>query len=79
MSSPVTNEATIRIVLVLMITAEWASHLADVNGAFLMGKFENGKELHMEIPKGFENKYGKTVVLRSRRTIYGLKQAARMF
>ena len=50
-SSPVTNEATIRIVLVLMIMAEWASYLADVNGAFLIGKFENGEELHMEIPK----------------------------
>ena len=69
----------IMIVLVLMIIAEWASYLVDVNGAFLMGEFENGEELHMEIPKGFENKYGKTVVLRSRRTIYGLKQTARMF
>ena len=79
LSSSVINEAMIMIVLVLMIIAEWASYLVDVNGAFLMGEFENGEELHMEIPKGFENKYGKTVVLRSRRTIYGLKQAARMF
>ena len=68
-SSPVTNEATIRIVLVLMIMAEWASYLADVNGVFLMGEFENGEELHMKIPKVFENKYGKTVALRLRRTI----------
>ena len=38
-----------------------------------MGELENGEELHMKIPKGFENKYGKTVVLRLRHTIYGLK------
>ena len=31
MSSPVTNEATIRIVLVLIIMAEWAIYLAEVN------------------------------------------------
>ena len=29
--SPVTNEATIRIVLVLIIMAEWAIYLAEVN------------------------------------------------
>ena len=44
-----------------------------------MGEFENGEELHIEIPKGFEKKYGKTVVLWLRRTIYGLKQAVCMF
>jgi len=44
-----------------------------------MGEFENGEELHMEIPKGFENKYDKTVALRLIHTIYGLKQTACMF
>ena len=72
-SSPVTNECTIRIVLILMIMANWSSYLADVNGAFLMGEFENGEELHMEIPKGFEHKYANSKVLRLRKTIYGLK------
>ena len=38
-----------------------------------MEELENGEELHMEIPKGFEKKYGKTVVLRLRHTIYSLK------
>ena len=77
--SPVTNEATIRIVLVLMIMAGWSSYLADVNEAFLMGEFENEEALFLKIPKGFESKYSKTKVLRLRRTIYGLKQADRIF
>ena len=48
--------------------------VANINGAF-----KNREELHMEIPKGFEIKYGKTMVLRLRRTIYGLKQDTRIF
>ena len=52
LSSPVTNEATIRTVLVLMIMAAWASYLADINGAFIMGGFKNGEEN----TKGFRNK-----------------------
>ena len=44
-----------------------------------MGGFKNGEELHMERPKGFEIKYGKTIVLRFRGTIYGLKQDTRTF
>ena len=35
-SSYVINEATIKIVLVLMIMTEWASLLADVNKIFIM-------------------------------------------
>ena len=34
----------------------WSSYLADINGAFLIGKFENGEELYMEIPRGFKEK-----------------------
>ncbi len=34
-SSPVTNSATIRIVLTLMIMASMLAHVVDVKGAFL--------------------------------------------
>ena len=79
-SSPVTSDVTIRVILVLMIMADWSDYLADVNGAFLMGDFEDDdEEIYMEIPKGFEKKYALDKVLRLLKTIYGLKQAARMF
>ena len=29
----------------------------DIEGAFLQGRFENGKELYTEVPDGFEEYY----------------------
>ena len=62
-----------------MIMVGWSNYLADENRAFLMGEFENGEEIYMEVSRGFEEKIGKTVVLKLLQTIYGLQQAARMF
>ena len=80
-SSPVVNEVTIRIVFTLMIMANWASHLLDVKGAFLLGNFEETDEkIYMEVPQGFEKYYDPTkVLLLLLRTTYGLKQAAYTF
>jgi len=38
-SSPVTSDASIRIMLVLALVFGWAIHLVDVQGAFLCGNF----------------------------------------
>ena len=79
-SAPVTNDATIRIVLVMMIMAKWCGELLDIKGAFLHGDFENGEDLCMEIPEGFEKHYDvNNFVLKLLQTIYGLKQAAMAF
>ncbi len=45
-SSPVTNAATIRIVLVLMVMAKMMAHIVDVKGAFLHGEFEDGEKVY---------------------------------
>jgi hypothetical protein len=45
-SSLVTNSATIRIVLKLMIMASMLTHVVDVKGAFLQGEFEDGEIIH---------------------------------
>ena len=78
-SAPVTNDHTIRIVLILLCMAGWLSHILDVQGAFLNGRFADEEVLFMEIPEGFERFYGRNALLRLRRTIYGLKQAAFAF
>ena len=78
-AAPVTNDITIRIVLILMLMASWYGELLDVNGAFLMGLFENGERIHLHVPEGFERFYPANVVLLLMRTIYGLKQAAKMY
>jgi len=75
----VVAEATIRIFLILAIMAGWILELMDVKGAFLCGTFDEGFEMYMEIPQGWERFYPSNVVLLLLKTIYGLKQAARAF
>gem|GEM_PF-6951265 len=78
-ASPVTNDATIRITMVLMLLATWSAQIVDVKGAFLHGNLDDGEKIYMEIPEGFESKYSANCVLLLLRTLYGLKQAAMAF
>ena len=50
-----------------------------MKGAFLKEKFEDGKEIFMEVPQGMEHHYWVLAVLRLLKPIYGLKQAAMLF
>ena len=56
-SSPVMYDITVRIVLVLMLMGNMVTHLVDVNGAFLLGKFKLDEKIFMKIPCGFEKIY----------------------
>jgi hypothetical protein len=78
-AAPVINIVTVRIVFVLLIMANWYAHMVDVNGAFLLGSFEKGRKVYMEVPKGMEKHFNKDCVLLLLRTLYGTKQAAKMF
>jgi hypothetical protein len=79
-SAPVTNDVTIRIVMVLMIMGGWVGELLDVKGAFLHGDFEEDRNVYMEVPEGFEKYYDPRIyVLYLLQTIYGLKQSAKAF
>ena len=79
-SSPVTNDVSIRCVLVLMIMAGWYGHMCDVKGAFLHGTFDNGEVIYTTVPQGFEKWYDpEEWLLLLLKTCYGLKQAAMMF
>jgi hypothetical protein len=44
-AAPVVNEATIRIVMILMLMAGWYCELLDVKGAFLHGEFDKGQTI----------------------------------
>jgi hypothetical protein len=35
-----------------MVMADMIAHVVDVKGAFLHGEFDDGKKIHMKIPKG---------------------------
>eukprot|EP00957_Ditylum_brightwellii_P166497 12673591-Ditylum_brightwellii.AAC.1 len=60
----------------MIILAAWTAELLDVKGAFLNGRFQNGKALYIHDPQGFERFYPSDVLLLLLRTSFGLKQAA---
>ena len=71
---PVTNEVTIRVVMVMSVVLRLCIGLIDVKGAFLQGEFEkNDKDLCMKVPQGLEDKCPDNVYLKLLAPIYGLK------
>jgi hypothetical protein len=77
--APVVTNATIHIILILIIMAGWWAELLDVKGAFLHGEFEDDHQVYMEVPQGFEQYYPANCVLLLLKTLYGTKQAAKAF
>ena len=78
-SAPVANDVMIRIMLVLMLMSGMYAHLVDVQGAFLLGTFENAEKIYCHVPEGWEDYFESRVVLLLLKTVYGLKQAANCF
>jgi len=79
-AAPVTNELSVRILIVTMLMADWVGHVLDVKGAFLRGEFEpNQPPIYIQVPEGFEKFYPICCVLLLLHTIYGLKEAAIAF
>ena len=78
-SLPVTNAATIRIGLVLMVMASMIAHVVNVKGAFLHCDFEDSKKIHMKLPRKFEKHFLERSVILLLKCLYGLKQAAKAF
>ena len=79
-TSPVTNDASVRIVFVLALMAGWIGRISDVKGAFLKGDLDLEKEqMYMHVPKGFEKFYPENVLLMLLKALYGKKQAAIAF
>ena len=76
---PVMNDTTTRIVQVLMLLAEWMARIYDVKGLLLKFKFEDGKEMLMEVPQGMRHQYWDLAVLKLISPIHRLKEAALLF
>ena len=79
-ASLVTNDMSIRIVIVTTVMTGWITNIIDVKGAFLHGEFDEGTEpVYMAGPEGFEDIYDDEVVFKLLETIYGLKNAEKEF
>lgn len=72
--SPVVRYETVRLMVSLAALKQWHMRSVDVKTAFLYGKLD--EELYMEQPEGFIRKGQERKVMRLKRAIYGLKQAA---
>lgn len=73
--APVANSVTFRLLLSVAGAKRFHVKHFDVKTAFLNGILQ--EEIYMRQPPGFENVQGK--VLKLRKSIYGLKQAARVW
>jgi hypothetical protein len=78
-ATPAVCDVTIRVVLILAIMANWLAWIIDVEGAFLQGRFQNGEQIFMKIPNGFQNFYPSSIMLKLLRKLYGLAQSAIQF
>ena len=72
--SPVVRFETVRMMIALAALKDWHISGLDVKTAFLYGELD--EELYMEQPEGFKDPKKKHKVMRLKKAIYGLKQAA---
>ena len=73
--SPVVKFATVRAVLSLALSRDWAIHQLDVKNAFLHGTLT--ETVYCSQPTGFVDADRPDLVCRLNRSLYGLKQAPR--
>jgi hypothetical protein len=73
--SPVVKFATVRTVLSLALSWDWAIHQLDVKNAFLHGTLT--ETVYCSQPTGFVDEAHLDLVCRLNRSLYGLKQAPR--
>jgi hypothetical protein len=73
--NPVVKFATVRVVLCLALSQNWAIHQLDVKNAFLHGTLT--KTVYCSQPTGFVDAANPDLVCRLNRSLYNLKQASR--
>lgn len=73
--SPVVRNTTIRSLLAVANIYNWEIHQMDVHTAFLQGELQD--EIYMKQPSGYVDKDRPEFVCKLKKSIYGLKQAAR--
>lgn len=74
--SPVAKHATLRTLICVANGFDMKVANFDINTAFLYGRIEDGRDVYMKMPRGFEIQ-GRTCKLR--KSIYGLRDSSRQW
>ena len=74
--APVVQWTTVRLMLILEVLLDLKSKQGDVTCAFLHADIPEGEQVYVEMPLGFRKK---GMVLKLRKTLYGLRQSPRAF
>eukprot|EP00798_Chlamydomonas_sp_ICE-L_P000844 gene844-biopygen13032 len=75
--APVTSKTTLRVFLAGMVHRKVFPRQLDIKTAFLNATLEEGLDLYLAQPEGFE--VGKGLVCKIIKSLYGLKQAPRLW
>ena len=75
--SPVINDVTYRIMLMMFIMKGYTNIIIDVVTVFLHGELGEEEEIYMECLQGMNVEGDKVLLLK--KTVYGLVQAAKAF
>jgi hypothetical protein len=79
-AAPAVLEATMNIVLIIMIIAKYTGEVMDAVGAFMNGVFNlDLLPIYMQVPEGFNKYYKNDSVRLMKKTLYNLVQAASMY
>lgn len=73
--APVARYASIRCILAIVAHYDLELHQMDVKSAYLNGELQ--ETIYMRQPEGFVQKGKESLILRLRKSLYGLKQAGR--
>jgi hypothetical protein len=75
--SPVAQWTTVRSMMILAANQELVTAQADITAAFIHAELKPGEDIYVRQPAGF--KRGEGLVLKLKRSVYGLRQAPRYF
>ena len=76
--SPTVSVTVLFLVLAVAVMMEWSIAAADITGAFLYPDVPESPPIYMWLPKGHPL-HGKGKVAKLKKSLYGLKEAARLF